>query len=115
MSRANLDVFVGDMHTYRYCEAVFIICIFIPTFPRATEVVDLCFCHMTFSELQCTQKRSTVIYSGHSSTDRPGVNIIMSAISIKIATIGQSWALITNIKLVFEYILPFQNYSLRHF
>ena len=48
---------------------------------------------------------------GHSSTDRPGVNIIMSAISIKIATIGQSWALITNIKSVFEYILPFQNYS----
>ena len=37
---------------------------------------------------------------GHSSTDRPGVNIVMTAISIKIATIGQSWALITDIKSV---------------
>ena len=52
---------------------------------------------------------------GHSSTDRPGVNIVMSAISIKIATIGQSWALITNIKSVFEYIFSFKNYSLRQF
>ena len=52
---------------------------------------------------------------GHSSTDRPGVNIVMSVISIKIATIGQSWALITNIKSVSEYILPFENYSLRQF
>ena len=52
---------------------------------------------------------------GRSSTDRPGVNIVMSAVSIKIATIGQSWALITNIKSVFEYILPFKNYSLRQF
>ena len=42
-------------------------------------------------------------------------NIIMSAISIKFAVIGYSWALITNIKLVFEYILPFRNYSLRRF
>ena len=55
------------------------------------------------------------ILLGHSSTDRPGVNIVMSAISIKIATKGQSWALITNIKSVFEYILPFKNYSLRQF
>ena len=54
-------------------------------------------------------------YLGHSSTDRPGVNIVMSAISIKIATIGESWALITNIKSVFEYILPFKSYSLRQF
>ena len=60
------------------------------------------------------------------STDRWGIpaqidqprgrfNIIMSAISIKFAVIGYSWALITNIKLVFEYILPFRNYSLRRF
>ena len=42
-------------------------------------------------------------------------NIIMSAISIKFAVLGYSWALITNIKLVFEYILPFRNYSLRRF
>ena len=42
-------------------------------------------------------------------------NIIMSAISIKFAVIGYSWALITNIKLVFEYIFPFRNYSLRRF
>ena len=42
-------------------------------------------------------------------------NIIMSAISIKFAVLGYSWALITNIKLVLEYILPFRNYSLRRF
>ena len=38
-----------------------------------------------------------------------------SGARVKFAVKGYSWALITNIKLVFEYILPFRNYNLRRF